>query len=259
VLAVDPPIVLEQYDKLIGLLKRDFRVLVFELPGFGFSIPSASFRFDFFMVNDMIAKFLRELQLGPYILAFPCASAYGAIDIAARFPDLVSHVAMVQAPSWPEEVKWKHGRDKTGLLSRPVIGQLALQVLKRKRAPLWLDLAVGNRSLLPNFVATTDHAFSLGASFCLASAFQHYLTDAPQPLSAVKQPSLIIWGDADKSHDHTDKASSKTLCPGADVVHMAHAGHFPELEQPEFFAAKLNEWVYSTHADSAPRQFTLKA
>jgi pimeloyl-ACP methyl ester carboxylesterase len=175
---------------MIQCLKDDFRVIMFEIPGFGFSLPRSGFRFDFTKVNDLVAEFLRRLALGPYLLAFPCVSAYGAIDIAARFPSLVSGVVLVQAPSWSEEVKWKHGRDRQGILSKPVIGQLALQALKRKQAPQWFDAAVGNREKLSEFVETTDVAFSHGACFCLASAFQRYLTDTEQPLSIVNQPSL---------------------------------------------------------------------
>jgi hypothetical protein len=53
-----------------------------------------------------------------------------------------------------------------------VIGQVALQALKRKQAPQWFDAAVGNREKLSEFVETTDVAFAHGACFCLASAFQ---------------------------------------------------------------------------------------
>jgi pimeloyl-ACP methyl ester carboxylesterase len=196
---------------MIQCLKDDFRVIMFEIPGFGFSLPRSGFRFDFTKVNDLVAEFLRRLALGPYLLAFPCVSAYGAIDIAARFPSLVSGVVLVQAPSWSEEVKWKHGRDRQGILSKPVIGQLALQALKRKQAPQWFDAAVGNREKLSEFVETTDVAFSHGACFCLASAFQRYLTDTEQPLSIVNQPSLVIWGEADRTAPTPKKCASRVL------------------------------------------------
>jgi pimeloyl-ACP methyl ester carboxylesterase len=242
VLAADPPVVIEQYDELIQCLKDDFRVIMFELPGFGFSLPRSGFRFDFAKANDLVAEFLHRLALGPYLLAFPCVSAYGAIDIAARFPSLVSGVVLVQAPSWGEEVKWKHGRDRQEILSKPVIGQLALQALKRKRAPQWLDAAVGNREKLSEFVETTDVAFAHGACFCLASAFQRYLTDTEQPLAVINQPSLVIWGEADRTHRNTDKSSTRLYCPHAKEVRFACAGHFPELEEPERFAQEIREW-----------------
>lgn len=247
VLATDPPVALEQYDALMALLQPDVRVVVLELPGFGFSLPLAGFRFDFTALNDVVARFLAQLDVGPCILAFPCVAAYGAIDIAARYPHLVSHVALIQAPSWTEQVKWKHGRDKRGVLSRPLVGQVVLQALKRQRAPRWFDAAVGNREQLPDFIATTDHALRGGACFCLASAFQRYLTDAPPRLEAVRQPSLIIWGEADRSHRRTDKTSSRIHCPNAAEVFLPHAGHFPELEQPESFAEAMRRWL-SVHA-----------
>jgi pimeloyl-ACP methyl ester carboxylesterase len=108
-------------------------------------------------------------------------------------------------------VKWKHGRDRQGILSKPVIGQLALQALKRKQAPQWFDAAVGNREKLSEFVETTDVAFSHGACFCLASAFQRYLTDTEQPLSIVNQPSLVIWGEADRTAPTPKKCASRVL------------------------------------------------
>jgi pimeloyl-ACP methyl ester carboxylesterase len=245
VLAADPPVVIEQYDEPIHCLESDFRIIVFEPPGFGFSLPRSGLRFDFTRMNDVVAEFLRRLAVGPYLLAFPCITAYGAIDIAARFPSLVSGVALIQAPSWSEEVKWKHGRDRQGILSKPVIGQLILQALKRKRAPQWFDAAVGNREKLSDFVATTATAFSHGACFCLASAFQRYMTDKEPALGAVNQPSLVIWGEADRTHRHTDKSSTRQYCPQAKEIRFANAGHFPELEEPEMFGREIRAWAFS--------------
>jgi len=242
-LAADPPIVIEHYDELIGELQPDFRVVVVELPGFGFSLPRLGANFSFTPANDLVAAFLRQVAFGPYLLAFPCVSAYGAVDIAARYPDLVRGVVVIQAPAWDEEIKWKRGRDKTGVLSKPVVGQLALKALKRKRAPQWFEAAVGKRERLTSFIETADSAFRHGACFCLASAFQRYLTDTPPQLLPFVQPALVVWGDADRSHRRTDKASTFIYCPHAREVHIPAAGHFPELEEPQLFARALREWV----------------
>jgi len=243
VLAADPPVVIEHYDDLVGLLKDDFRIVVLELPGFGFSLPMPGLTFDFRATNDLVAGALERLALGPYLLAFPCVSAYCAIDLAARFPDMVTGVVAMQAPSWPEEVKWKHGRDPGGLLSKPVIGQLALRALKRTVPRKWFGAAIGRRELLPGFVETADAAMAEGACFCLASVFQRYLTDEAPVLGPIRQPALVLWGEADRSHRHTEKTSTLTLLPGAREERFEKSGHFPELEEPERFAALVREWV----------------
>ena len=176
-------------------------------------------------------------------LRFPCVSAYCAVDIAARFPDLVAGIVAMQAPSWSDEVTWKHRLDLGGILSKPVIGQLALRALRRKVPRTWFGAAVGRRELLAEFVETADVAMTEGACFCLASVFQRYLTDeAPVP-GPVRQPAMVIWGEADRSHRKTDKASTLTLLPGAREERFEKAGHFPELEEPERFAAVVREWV----------------
>lgn len=243
VLAVDAPVVIGQYDQLIDLLKNDFRVVVFELPGSGFSLPGTRYRFGFVPANDLVAKFLRDLNFGPYLLAFPCVSAYAAIDIANRYPDLVAGVVAMQAPAWNEAVKWKHARDPNGVLARPILGQLLLKVMKRKLARQWLRGAIGKSDMLPDFVKNTDHAFSYGAWFCLASAFQHYLTDTPPSLGTVRQPALIIWGEADRSHRHTDKTSTRQYFPDAQDLRFREAGHFPEIEEAAMFAAAVRHWA----------------
>ena len=243
VMATDPPIVIEHYDELLRHLEGNFRVIVFEMPGFGFSFPRSKFRFDFIRLNDLVARFLQQLGLGPYLLAFPCVTAYCAIDIAARFPDLVRGVVLMQAPSWSQELAWKRGRDKRGLLSTPIVGQLALQLLKRQRAPQWLAAAVGKQEALPRFIETTDHALAHGACFCLASAFQRYLTDAAPPLAEMKQPSLIVWGEADRSHQHTDKSSTRLYSQAARDLRFPDAGHFPELEEPARFSREVQAWA----------------
>jgi pimeloyl-ACP methyl ester carboxylesterase len=71
------------------------------------------------------------------------------------------------------------------------------------------------------------------------------LTDTEPPLSIINQPSLVIWGEADRSHRDTDKSSTKSYCPQAREIRFANAGHFPELEEPEMFAREVRDWAHS--------------
>jgi pimeloyl-ACP methyl ester carboxylesterase len=172
-------------------------------------------------------------------------SPLGEEGAASAEADLLVTLISLSAETLPADDCRRLRRHRyRGALSKPLLGQIVLQVLKRQRAPLWFEAAVGNRLCLADFIETTDRALGGGACFCLASAFQRYLTDAPPPLEPVRQPSLIIWGEADKSHRRTDKTSSRVYCSEAKEFSFAQAGHFPELEQPELFAQTLKQWIY---------------
>ncbi len=239
VFCADPPVTLELYDELIAELAPDFRVVVFEMPAFGLSLPSLGLGFELDTMAGVIGEFLRQLTLAPYVLAFPCVPAYSALWLAGRHPELVSGLVLMQAPDWPQELAWKHGRDPKGILARPYIGQILLCLLRRKRAGLWYRLTLGRQELLEHFTDTTQCAFDHGAGFSLASAFQRHLNGPEPAFGSIAQPALVIWGEADRSHQHTDQASILRYLPQARLVHFSEAGHFPELEAPQRFAAEL--------------------
>lgn len=243
VFATDPPIVLEQYDELIALLKNDFQVVVMELPGFGYSFPKPGMSFKFESVNQMIYEFLKKLDMGPYVLAFPCITAFSAIWLANRHPELVSDLVLMQAPTWQGAMAWKHGRDPRHILSTPIVGQIMLQFLKYRRVPTWLRLAVGNQVQLKPFIDTSVHALRAGACFSLASAFQYYLDGEPGFITPVRQKTLIVWGEKDGSHEKTIKSDSRSLAEASQCCHLAQAGHFPELEYPQLFVEKLRRFL----------------
>ena len=249
VFCTDPPVMLEMYDELIAELARDFRVLVVEPPGFGFSLPRLGMDFSAASGTRAIIALLEHLQLGPSVLAFPCVPAYIALLIATQRPDLVSALVLMQAPCWREELLWKQRRDPKNILGRPWIGQLLLRLLRRRRAGAWYALALGNRRLLAPFTVETQRGFDHGACFSLASAFQKFLTDDAPRFGSVRQPALVIWGDADRSHAQTDKDSIRELLPQARILHWPQAGHFPELEAPQDFAAALRKFIAASDSN----------
>lgn len=239
----DPPVLIEHYDELAERLSGRFRVLLFELPGFGFSIPSIHLNLRADKVVLAVAEFLKRLGMGPYILSFPCVAGLTAVHLANDFPELVRALVLVQTPDKPNAIRWKHARDPRGILHTPIVGQVALNLLKRKRMRQWFSAALADESETERYATLCESAFDHGACFCLASAFQQYLTEAMPEFPAIRQPALAIWGGRDRSHRVTDKSSSLRFAPGAELKLFEQAGHFPDLEDPERFAACLIEFV----------------
>lgn len=248
VLCADPPVPLEVYDELIALLARDYRVVVLEMPAFGFSLPRASLQLSLPAASATVERFLRQLARGPYLLAFSCVPAYVALWIAARAPELVAGLVVIQAPHWDEELHWKARRDPRQMLARPWLGQVLLKLLKRRRAGAWYQFAIGQRQFVAPFTAATEHALAHGACFPLASAFQQFLVAGAPEIEPPRQPALVVWGGADRSHAQTDKDSIRRHLPQARIEHFDSAGHFPELEAPQRFADLVKTMFPSVRA-----------
>jgi pimeloyl-ACP methyl ester carboxylesterase len=228
----------EHYDELVRLLSKRARVIVLELPGFGFSPARPGFDFALESSVASAGMALDSLGLRGVTLCFPCASAYIALALAQARPELVSRLLVAQAPAYSGELAWKQRRDPRGVLGRPVWGQLVMRALSKRRLPAWFSLSVGDRSRLQSFTELAAQRLNEGARWSLASAFQRYLVEGVAP-AAVEQPVIALWGERDRSHQGTDRASSRSLGRRVEVVRWADVGHFPELEAPERFVELL--------------------
>ncbi len=63
---------------------------------------------------------------------------------------------------------------------------------------------------------------------------------------AEKVPTLLIWGTEDPIIPLRHGRDARRLIPGSRLVEMPGAGHWPQLEEPEWFAAELSEFVETT-------------
>lgn len=232
VFSVDPPMTLETYDRLFHVFAPRFRAIAVELPAMGFSAVAPGFSFGFRETNDALAEFLAEIAGPSAILAFSCAAGLAAIDIAVRRPELVSHLALLQAGDVEAFAVWKAGRDPKKILAKPIIGQVVMKRLAPKRMPQWYKLSVGDTARIGDFCACAERSFDHGAMWSLASAYQVYL-GANVKISAPRQPMLSLWGEADKSHPASNAHSLRRLRPDIVCGTFPDLGHTPELESPE--------------------------
>jgi len=242
VFTCDPPMTIEVYGPLVESFSRHFRVIVVELPAMGFSATIADYAFGFRETNDDLATFLRDVAGEGSILAFSCAASLAALDIAGRMPELASHLALMQAGGTKAFAIWKAARDPKGILARPILGQLAMARMARKRMPQWYDLSVGRKQQIPHFCACAERSFQHGAMWSLASAYQIYMKEQgelPQP----QQPILSIWGAADRSHPASNAHSLERLYQGVRTVTFDDLGHTPELEAPDLVLTSILDFL----------------
>jgi len=231
VFSVDPPMTLEVYDALIATFAQRFRVIAFELPAMGFSAAAEDYRFGFRETHDDLAIFLEAVAGPGSVLAFSCVAGHAALDIAARYPGLVSHLTLLQAGDVAAFRAWKAARDPRGILAKPILGHIAMRRMAPRRMPAWYALSVGRQEMIGELCRCAERSFQHGAQWSLASAYQCYM-DPGVELPCAHQPLLSIWGAADRSHPAGNAHSIRRLRPDAACETFDDLGHTPELEDP---------------------------
>ncbi len=238
----DGPNVIEHYAVLIGLLAQRFRVVCFDMPGFGFSFPLPTYTHSLVQGAKAVLGVLDALGIKTAALAFSCANGFYALQTARMAPERITHLVLSQTPSLPAMHAWAH-QNVPRPLHVPVIGQVAAWLFRQKAAHRWYSRALPRTTDAQPFQQTAHRALSGGGCFCLAGVVQGLMRENAAAQQAVTTPCTIIWGTQDHSHRGTDPDSLRACIPHAEMLRFEDCGHFPDIEQPERYAAILIERI----------------
>lgn len=244
VFAVASPCVTAQYDAVLGALRADYRVIVFDMPGFGFSPPHADYGHSLREGGEAIAGLLEALALRDATLV--ANSVNGLYGIAAsQLTNRLQRLVLVQTPSAETMQAW-FARITQRVLYRRVLGQFINFTSRDRFPPLWFRIVLADPALRESFTKGALAAFEQGACYCFASFVQSMARlDRDDPLLAADAtlPVDLVWGEADRTHHSTDPDAIHAHAPQAEILRVPEAGHYPDLEDPETFARLLRSRV----------------
>ena len=235
----EPPNTIEHYRELAATLSTKSRVIVYDVPGFGFSYPKFGFDYSIAHQADALIALLHRLKVRQATICAPGFMAYAALTVAKREPILVQRLILPQAPAHREMLGWITRMDLKEVLVKPWIGQVAAFLGKGHMFKYWY------RSVQPegeNLDRWTDHAswtLGKGAAFCLASTFQQLPRANPSAFEGTDVEVVALWGASDRSYEGVDADTILEHAPGARVEIVKEAGHFQDLESPERLIALL--------------------
>ncbi|MDX1690574.1 MAG: alpha/beta hydrolase [Acidimicrobiia bacterium] len=234
-LSADAPVVVEHYDRLLDLLERETAVAVFELPGFGFSVPRPGYDYSVDAIEAAVLGVREALGADRLVLGLSCAAGLVSLRLAERRPDLVDGLVMIQTVPAPEQLAWAEGLDPKRLLRRAGVGQAVMVARRTSTAKGWIRYSAGSTAQAEALWARAEAPLASGARFPLGSALQGLFADPPDEPDGLEVPAVAVWGESDRSHRHTDPLALRRVLPQATIHRLDGVGHTPELEVPEEF------------------------
>lgn len=236
----DGPNVIEHHEYLIEELSKEFRVICFEFPGFGFSYPTTKYDYSLDKSASIILGLMDSLKVQRAALSFSCANGFYAIKVAQVAPDRFTHLFLSQTPSMHSMGRWV---DSTvpKILTIPILGQLTNSFLEKKFAHSWYKYALPKGHDISNYQHTALNSLKNGGCFCLSGLVQGLAKEMNSVLTSIEVPATLIWGSMDFTHKKTDNKSILDHLPKCEIIEFKSCGHFPELEDTNSYVKLLNE------------------
>ena len=240
------------WKKNIEGLKKDYRCIAIDLPGYGKS-SKGDYEGSMTFFADVVVEFARTLKLKQFILAGHSMGGQISIVASLKYPDLVKSLVLI-APAGIEtftegEKEW----------FRSAISS---------RAVMFTPLETIESNFGHNFYRMPDDAFFMVRDrYAMTGAgeeFQWYCNIIPkcirgmvdQPvirdLARLEQPTLVIFGEADQLipnrflHGHSTKKVAEVadnLIPNSQMKLISKAGHFVMYEKAEEVNQLITDFV----------------
>ncbi|WP_224372437.1 alpha/beta fold hydrolase [Hyalangium versicolor] len=246
VIVPDPPNLIEHHREVIERLARDFRVISFELPGFGRSELRNGARFSLELQVEVMAGMFEQLAVRHAVLEMSCLGALVGLRLARLRPELVERLVLAQVSTQEQMQTWAKGTDVCGLIHTPRVGQALVSLGRRFIARHWYQAALPEGTdarTRQGYLQPTLQALREGGAFELASAYQSLRRSEAIEYSDIRQPTLLLWGCADRTHEGTSARPLWQALPRAELVELDGCGHFPTLEHAGRYEERLRAWL----------------
>lgn len=227
-LFLHPGIGLDPSAPVLERLSEHARVIAPSHPGFGGSAQPRSFT----TVDDLAYFYLDlldQFDLTDATIVGVSIGGWIAAEMAVKSTARISHLVLANA------VGIKNGDRETRdiadifAITEAQFNELAYSDPKVAARDYKTMADADLRLVARNREATARYAWS------------PYMHDPKlkSRLHRISVPTLFLWGTADRILSETYGRAYCAAIPGARFETIAHAGHFPHIEQPEEFSRKI--------------------
>ncbi len=240
------------WDAVAAELSQDYCVITPDLPGYGESEkPAASrFAYDIAAFTSAVADLYAALSLGRATVVGHGLGGAVALTLAARHPELVSELVVVDALAEGAE-PWLYGR----LAHLPLAGSLVFkQLLGRGLFGVYFrELFLSNPAAISNerlddYYQSFNTPAARGSVLSTLRATVDTRAVAAQT-SRIQKPTLVLWGHKDRLLPASDGQRLAREIRGARFE-LLDAGHAPQEERPRELSDAVRRFLREARAQA---------
>ncbi len=232
---------------VIGLLRKDFRCIALDYPGFGLSTSRPGYRYLPEGHADVVTAFVDALGLKDVTLVGQDWGGMIGLAVAQRRPGVFDRLVLANTWAWPVNGDLHFeafGRIVGGLPMRFLVRQF--NVLVNAFIPTGHRRRKLTDAELDHYRRALDTAERRQASAVLPGrvlASREFFAEVEAGLPEVAHlPTLIIWGDADIAFRAQERERLEATFPDHTTVLVEGAGTYVESDAPDEFASAIRSF-----------------
>jgi pimeloyl-ACP methyl ester carboxylesterase len=223
-------------------LKSNFRIISLDFPGHGLTRapPGTSLSGD--GLADFVDAFAAKLALPKFAVAGNSMGGGVAWQLAVRHPGRINALILVDAAGFPNEKPPGEVPLAFKILQYPVGRAILRNIDNRPLIAEGLKTDVYDKSLITPFIVDRWAEFQRAPghrAILMAVDFGSHTAATADLVSAIKVPTLILWGESDLLIEPAAARKFAAAIPGARLITYAHVGHLPQIEIPQRSAADV--------------------
>ena len=231
------------FERLVPLLAKDFRLISIDLPGFGLTgaIPSANYTTESFM--DTVTSLTNQLGIKKFLIAGNSMGGGVAWRYTLEHPAKVEGLILLASSGVgsKEDVKKFEEREN----NPPIVWKLMNSTLFKKflnyYTPKFFATEGLKRSVYDQKFADANHANQFHDLVLLQGSRNAILSMTmggrrqmygPESLSKITSPTLVIHGEEDNIIGFERSSVFKENIDNAEIKIYPEIGHLPMYEDP---------------------------
>ncbi len=231
------------WDDIMRQLAKDYDVIAVDLLGCGASDKPEEVDYSIAAQANILMSFIDKLELAPLHLVGHDIGGGVVQLMAVKRPEQIVDLTMMNPVGydyWPVQ--------PITTMRLPVIRGLTASVMNSNMLRMVIRRGIFNKQRLTNELMDKfwqpfkTMEGKIGFFQLIRSINNQLLLDIVEQLRQLKLPVLLVRGDADAYLSQKILRDLKNDIPGARLEHIAKAGHFLQIDEPDIVSELLKKF-----------------